>query len=306
MKLLVKTVYVMMSTYNGEKYIREQIDSILAQQGVQVELVVRDDGSTDSTKSILDEYQAKGQLSWYTGENLRTCQSFLHLLFNAPERDFYAFADQDDYWHKDKLISAVRMIDDNNSSGAKMYFCKKNIVDSNLKPMGVDDTKVNRVSYGVALLHYGVTCGCTMVFNHNAFELTTKYLPKRATMHDSWIYKIISAFGTVIYDETPHIDYRQHGNNVMGTDKSFRRRVFLGIKNLSGRKKDKYRSEGAQEMLNAFGGELSERDRKLTEQLANAPKSISARLKLIFNSDLKCQGQKELVFVKIFVLLGWI
>ena len=83
-------IVVLMSTYNGEKFIREQIDSILHQtitENMELELLVRDDGSKDQTHAILDEYQANGALTWYTGENLRPAKSFWNLLQNAPQSD---------------------------------------------------------------------------------------------------------------------------------------------------------------------------------------------------------------------------
>ena len=96
-------VLVLMSTYNGEKYLREQIDSILGQRGVEVSLLVRDDGSTDATLTTLDEYKESGRLDYYCGNNLGPARSFMHLLQNAPASDFYAFSDQDDKWMDDKL-----------------------------------------------------------------------------------------------------------------------------------------------------------------------------------------------------------
>lgn len=301
----MKTVYVMMAAYNGEKYIREQIDSILAQEGVAVELAVRDDGSTDATRSILDEYQAKGQLSWYTGENLRPCRSFLHLLFNAPEREFYAFSDQDDYWHTDKLVTAVKKLEEIREDKPLLYFSSKKIVDENLKPMDAADTAVNNVSYNAALLNC-VASGCTMVFNAKAKNLAASFMPEHATMHDAWIYRLVNAFGKAVYDPVPHIDYRQHGNNVVGADLSMKKRISAGIQSINKRRKMTYRSEGAKEMYEAFGEKLSPEYRELTKNLMEAPGSLKARLKLVFGSGLKAQSPAEMLFIKCFILLGWI
>lgn len=301
----MKTVYVMMSSYNGEKYIREQLDSILAQQGVSAEICVRDDGSSDSTCRILEEYKEKGLLDWYTGPNLRSCKSFLDLLFKAPERDYYAFSDQDDYWHPEKLSAAVKAMESDSHSGAKLYFSKKNIVDSQLKPMNVSDTKVNIVSYSAAVLNC-VASGCTMVMNREAFLTVTKHMPQFATMHDAWVYRVINAFGTVIYDENAYIDYRQHGSNVVGADKSMAQRIKAGFASIGERKRMTYRSEGAREMLSCWGDELSPEKFETTKLLSEAPQKFGARLKLIFSSRLKCQSRQELMFLKAFVLLGWI
>ena len=84
------TVCVLMSTYNGEKYLEEQIDSILAQKGCKVQLLVRDDGSSDGTIGILQKYHEEGYLEYYTGENLKPAKSFMDLLYNAPKAEYYA------------------------------------------------------------------------------------------------------------------------------------------------------------------------------------------------------------------------
>ena len=104
-------VSVLMSTYNGEKYLHEQINSILGQQGVEIHLLIRDDGSSDGTVEICKEYAKKyNQITFYQGENLGVGKSFLDLLKHAPDADYYSFADQDDVWLEDKIIRAVTMI----------------------------------------------------------------------------------------------------------------------------------------------------------------------------------------------------
>ena len=78
----MKSVLVLLSTYNGEKYLKEQIDSVLGQEKVKTFLLVRDDGSTDKTCSILEWYQKRGALKWYKGKNLGPARSFVDLIFH--------------------------------------------------------------------------------------------------------------------------------------------------------------------------------------------------------------------------------
>ena len=100
------TVTVLMSTYNGERFLKEQLDSILQQQDVDVRLCVRDDGSTDGTMDILLEYADAIELT--IGNNFGVGNSFMSMVYSANlESDYYAFSDQDDIWMPDKLISAV-------------------------------------------------------------------------------------------------------------------------------------------------------------------------------------------------------
>ena len=95
-------VLILMSVYNGEKYLVEQIESLIHQERVDVSILVRDDGSSDGTIDILENYKTKGILDFYTGENLRPARSFMHLLFNAPDCDYFAirmmFGYRKNYW----------------------------------------------------------------------------------------------------------------------------------------------------------------------------------------------------------------
>lgn len=212
----MKTI-VLMSSYNGEKHIRQQIDSILAQQWEgQIDLLVRDDGSTDSTHQILQQYAAEGKLRWYTGENLKPAKSFLDLVAQCPDYDYYAFADQDDVWYPDKLQSGIRLIAE--AAGPAMSFANARLVDGILAPIG-------RNVYNRAPHHdfYSVVCGggilgCTILFNHALAQLVKAYpKPDKLIMHDSYISILCTLFdGQIFYDPRPHMDYRQHGNNVVG------------------------------------------------------------------------------------------
>ena len=103
----MKTVYVMLSSYNGEKYIAEQIDSILHQTGVSVTLAIRDDGSSDGTGEILRRYASENEnVKVAFGENVGYAKSFFELIKTSPEGfDYYALSDQDDVWTEDKLKS---------------------------------------------------------------------------------------------------------------------------------------------------------------------------------------------------------
>ena len=99
----MKTVRVLLSTYNGETYLREQIDSLIKQIGLVVKIAVRDDGSTDATLDILEEYRKKGLLEYFAEENVGYRKSFLTLSsYFVGKADYYAFCDQDDVWKPNK------------------------------------------------------------------------------------------------------------------------------------------------------------------------------------------------------------
>ena len=135
----MNTVMVIISSYNGEKYIREQIESIIRQSGIRTKIFVRDDGSTDATIEILKKMQDNyDELIISQGENIGWEQSFILALKSAPDAEYYAFCDQDDIWMPDKLINGVSKIREReklSSDKAILYHCNKLSVDEDLKPL---------------------------------------------------------------------------------------------------------------------------------------------------------------------------
>ena len=122
----MKNVLVLLSTYNGSRYLQEQIDSVLNQDGVKVVLLIRDDGSTDNTLEILDRNSLNhDNIFVITGSNCRSAASFMELVYEAnrtyPDFDYYAFCDQDDVWCKDKLISAVNKLSESPDDTPSLY-----------------------------------------------------------------------------------------------------------------------------------------------------------------------------------------
>ena len=131
-------VMVLMSTYNGEKYLREQIDSILGQTGVSVKLLIRDDGSKDNTVEIVKQYcKENDDIKLVEGKNVGFAESFMELVYRAnlySDISYFAFSDQDDVWLNDKLISAIHMLEGIHEKNApNLYFSTARAVDKDLK-----------------------------------------------------------------------------------------------------------------------------------------------------------------------------
>ena len=128
----MKKVQVLLSTYNGEKYLKEQIESILKQKEVDKKLIVRDDGSSDSTIKILEEISNKNKkIIFYKGKNIGPARSFMELLKKSEEADYYSFADQDDIWEENKIISAINKL--NNINEPELYLSALGIVNESLE-----------------------------------------------------------------------------------------------------------------------------------------------------------------------------
>lgn len=209
-------IVVLMSTYNGEKYIKTQLDSIL-QQSVKPHVLIRDDGSIDATVEIIEEYINSGEdVELIRGENLGVKASFFELIKMAPEADYYAFADQDDYWLANKLERAIFLLEAEDSKSPLLYCSDTYLVDDDLQVIKREDRKP-RPSFGNALVE-NICTGCTAVFNRALLETVRNNMPntERIVMHDWWLYLIAETYGKTVFDNEPQIYYRQHGNNEWG------------------------------------------------------------------------------------------
>lgn len=217
-------ITVLMSTYNGAKYLREQVDSILAQTGgVSVKLLVRDDGSKDDTITILEQYAREFPLvvSVIRGENLGFALSFSQLIVEGlqryPQCDYFAFADQDDVWLPEKLAKAVEMVKREAADIPVTYCSNTQLVDSDLNPIRMRwNPQTVQLTKERCLIQSFAT-GCTMVFNRKAATLYADYRPTVVKVHDYLMYQMCMFLGKVIWDERSFILYRQHSNNQIGS-----------------------------------------------------------------------------------------
>jgi rhamnosyltransferase len=214
------TVVVLMSTYNGEAHLEEQIKSILGQEGVNVRLIIRDDGSKDNTVSIAKKYSNEVII----GKNLGYRYSFLELIKNAPEADYYALSDQDDIWLPEKLFNAVTLIRQSTMSETNdkpiLYACsRKNFINGEIveakEVREYKQFKFNAWNNGWHLQ------GCTMVMNRSFRDILSSYIPKDLiTSHDVWIHQVCKAIdGIIVYDKRPMLLYRI-GENEIGVPKN--------------------------------------------------------------------------------------
>lgn len=280
----MERVKVLMSVWNsaGNPYWKEQLASIHAQEGVDVDLLVRDDGSSDSTISVLQQEQEAGRLSWYQGENMGPGRSFLDLLAHAGGADFYAFSDHDDVWLPEKLRVATEALHD--TQGPALYFCQTKLVDAELRPL--PQVPIHpRLTYGEALV-YQFIGGCTMVMNEALRRVVTTYSPRYLRMHDIWIYDIALAIGAkVVFDATPHILYRQHGHNNVGQSGS--RWIQWRDRWRHLRQGEHIRRRTAEELLRGFGPMMTPENRELTERVAHYDQNMRRRLCLIFDGRLQ-------------------
>lgn len=298
----MKKVQVLLSSYNGEKYLAAQLESILAQDYEEISILIRDDGSTDRTLEIIQYYADKyANIAYYVGKNLGVQQSFFQLMQHADKMaDYYAFSDQDDVWLPEKIRQAVQLLEKQDQSLPLLYASKTTLVDAELKEIPIRKKEVKiRPEFGNALVE-NVCTGCTEVFNRRLLELVTKQSPTYAIMHDWWLYLCTTAFGRVYYDVNSYILYRQHGNNQVGSSVSF-------FDDWSRRFKNFKRSNGAlrkqvAEFQKIYGSDYDKS--KYAAWVAGYKYRLDYRRKLIFSKEIFRQGKLDDLIFRVLFLLG--
>lgn len=297
----MKTVQVLMSTYNEEKYLKEQIESILAQKEVNINLLVRDDGSTDNTIQILENYKKNKKLEWYTGERLFSGRSFMNLLENCGDYEYYAFSDQDDIWKVQKINIAISKLQEISKDIPAVYFCNKEVIDANENYLKCKVKKYNN-SFESAMIR-NIATGCTMVMNKKLVEIINSYTPKYILMHDAWIYRVCLAInGVCIYDEKKYVKYRQHDSNVIGANYNI-------IKKIANRwqsfwKCDHSREKTAKEILNGYSDIIINKEYlEELQQLSEYRKLYKSKVKLILNRKMKAEKYETILF-KLAIIMN--
>ena len=304
----MQTVSVLMSTYNGEKYLKEQIDSILAQDGVKVHLLVRDDGSKDRTIKILNEYVEKGSpITILSESNLGAEMSFHRLCKYAQEHiqsDYYAFCDQDDVWEADKLKVAVSKLSSYPYSLPCLYFSNLQMVDADLRSIRQLFAPGEVViSKRMALIQV-FTYGCTCVFNRQTLDDYCKAEFSRELAHDNWIYILSMFLGHVVYDENSHILYRQHGTNLSGEKVSGIRLALRRIRRASkghwGHDFELYSSM----LIKCFPGRLLQEDEKYVQRIATYRHSFLKRISLMLSRTYRTGNHSKDFAICMRILFG--
>ena len=299
-------VVVLMSTYNGEKYVKQQIDSILNQEGVEIELHIRDDGSTDQTVDILNEYSTMYKnIFYYQGKNLRPCKSFMELIRKDYEAEFYALADQDDVWDSDKLKVAIGKLQKIEKNVPAMYHSNLRIVDSELNFCRNSHSKPMIAITCYEPLVENLATGCTIVYNKDLHKMLRQYVVSDFSMHDTWIYMIASIFGEVIYDFVPHISYRQHENNVVGTYKKGKSFSFYWKKILRLWNRElQPRYDNAKLFYHVFKDKLPKQYKIKLQKILVYKKSLKNKYDLLCDKEIRANTTEANIRLRMMILMG--
>lgn len=296
------SVQILMSTYNGEKFLKAQLDSILQQDYGKFQLHIRDDGSTDNTLNLLHEYAQKdSRISFVSGENLGVVNSFLNLLKKADKsNEWFALSDQDDIWLNCKVSKAIEAIGRYDSTVPLLYCSDKTITDEHLKKIHQQVKEyVKQPSFGNALVQ-NICTGCTCLFNRKLLEILQKNIPQYAIMHDWWLYLTASCFGIVIYDCNSYILYRQHNNNVWGAKKTYFDIFKYRMGQLLNTRGFIYTQ--ARSFQGCFC--LEEDKRMLLELLIQSQNSLWKRFKILINPQIYRQKKSDSIVFRFVQLIG--
>lgn len=297
-------VAVLMSSYNGEKYIREQINSIFTQKGqFEIDLWVRDDGSVDQTQNILQEYANRGLLNWYTDKNLKPARSFMDLLQRCGIYDFYAFADQDDFWMPDKLEKGIDALQ--NSEIPALYCANAELVGSSLESLGRNVYRqIPKIDF-FTLCCAGGLLGCTMIFNRElARIILEKQLPEQMVMHDFYVAIVCAAMnGKIVFDETAHMKYRQHNENVVGVPHGIWKTIYARISDIRYKEPVSIAVQ-SKEVLERYGDELSKDKKAWLEKISTYKNSVFARMSLSCSLKTKYINKNMSLKIRLSILLG--
>lgn len=309
----MKKVLILLSAYNGEKYLAEQLDSLYSQQDVEINILARDDGSQDNTIQILGQYALRhGNIEILQGRNTGAAASFRLLIKEAvenyPDFDYYSFCDQDDVWLPSKLITAVTELEKSDSK-YKFFECDYKLVDSRLIPIA-NRSHVEKNNDLASVLMSNHSLGCTQTLNYNLLELIDKFynnMPSdmKCTLHDAVANRMAWAVNShIVQSGMQLLLYRQHEANEVGAP-SDKLQVFKNrIKRLSKNKHDKKKIAGI--LLKSLPADTNNETLRFIDLFAHYDENLFNRFKLILSKNMRRKSATDNLMFSLMVLFGYV
>ena len=301
-----KRILILLSAYNGEKYLREQLESLVVLEGdFAFTLRVRDDGSTDGTAKILSEYREKYGIEVIFGENVGYNRSFFELLEGAEEGyDYYALCDQDDVWLPFKFVRACSLLVRKGGTGERplLYSGVLCLADETLEKRKTLRYPKKPVNFYNAMFEC-LCSGHTMVFNAALLRKLKGSWREGLMSYDHWILLAATAFGDVIYDTEPQVVYRQHGANAVGASGNPFGKLMRRVRYLFAD-----RSRAMARQLEAFYGVFSAQMKAAyaqeLEKFLSSRKNFCTRFCYAAKSRAYRQRGAETFFFKVLYVFG--
>lgn len=301
-------ISVALCTYNGDKFLKEQLASIAAQTRLPNEMVICDDGSRDATVSIINNFTSNAPFP----VNLHINPINLGVRGNFSKAvelcsgDLIAFSDQDDVWLSHKLARAEKMILQSATPTATLYCSRLQYVNTNLTLLGLSPIP-SAISFQNAIVE-NIATGCSVVFGLDVRRRLLQAPPSDMIMHDWWAYLVASAFGEVIYDSTPTVLYRQHSENVTGWEpkplKIWNRTKWL-IQRLLAKKRGMDSLNQAARFIATYP-DIPQESRQIVEELLRLRDAgILSRLRYTMHPQVERNDPLENFGLKAMLLMGW-
>jgi glycosyltransferase involved in cell wall biosynthesis len=212
----IPRVTVLLATFNGVKFLDQQLNSLTGQHEVEVEVYANDDGSTDGTVDLLEIWKETGLIKKISRSNqIGSSQAFLNLLKLCNEKSFVAFCDQDDVWEARKLITQINQVTNDKPMAVAS---KRSYINVESHMIGISPNLRFKPCFENAIVE-NITPGNTILINRKSVELINSFKTPQISHYDSWIYLLVSVFGDVIHIQEPLTRYRIHSNNTVGLRK---------------------------------------------------------------------------------------
>lgn len=301
--MLQPLVEVLMSTFNGERFVVQQVESILNQTYSRLRLVIRDDGSTDRTLQALTSI-SDNRVVVRPSSNLGLPAAFFRLIEESSEdAEYWALADQDDVWEAAKLARAVAALEPYTNEAA-LYCARVLVTDEALHPLYPHEPASRGPSFANALVQ-NIALGCTVVFNRAARdEFLRASWPRECVMHDAWLYLVVAGTGRVLYDPALVVQYRQHGANSVGIGRG-------PLSRLAGRVKRQLSPGGAGrhgrqdlELARIYRGRLSNEARRQLDQFLASRQPWTRRLHYAITGPAHRQSGASDFVLKVLHVFG--
>lgn len=302
-------VSILLATYNGEKYLRQQLDSLFAQTYQNFVIYALDDDSTDSTFSILKEYASvhPEQLMIDKSErNSGNAKNTFFALMQKYKSEYTMCCDQDDVWNPDKIEKSLSMMIAEEKKQGKgkplLLFADMEVTDEQLvvtNPSHIRTAKIDPTR--TSLKHYvmqNLITGNTIIYNRALADLFTE-VPQGAVMHDWWLGLMASAMGSIVYLDETVMKYRQHGKNAMGA----RSGALLPYLYESWKRRDFYKNNLRETFIQAkafndiYGHCLTQQEQEMLAAFAHVPEKnkLSRIITLIRLGTLKDGILKKMI-----------
>lgn len=302
----METVVVVISTYNGEKNIIKQLDSIFAQEGVNVSVYIRDDGSKDRTMDVVKKYSKDNpthKIVFTCGKNMGYAKSFWTALCECGKSDYYAFSDQDDVWMPNKLLKSIEKMKKDEDNVPKLAYCNMARCDEerHIYDEQVNILKPNQLSKKIVLTQT-YNYGAATVINNEARDLICRCWPDVDDLpHDLWAGLIVYWFGKIYYVDDKLYYWIRYDTSVTGEGtknngikyrikKTFNKKSYVNV--------TKY-------LLENYIDVLEKNDRYFLYKVVNYKSNLKYRLNLLMDNEFKRISFMGTCVLKLGILFGW-